>query len=85
MHDAPKRMNADLQGTKHGMNIHVPLEVGKVKTVVTIVLEENGKVHVAGPLNEPSLMDGMLKRAKHIVDQYQAQRLVKPVQGVVGL
>jgi hypothetical protein len=85
MHDAPQRLNADLNGTQHGTNIHVPIEVGKMRTVITIILEESGKVHVAGPLNEPSLMDSLLKRARAVVDQYQSTRLVQPVNGVVGL
>ncbi len=85
MHDTPTRLNADLQGAEHGTNIHIPIEVGKIKTIVSIILEDSGKVHVAGPLNEPSLMDGMLKRARAVLDQYQQTRLVKPVNGVVGL
>lgn len=85
MTDGPSRLNADLHGTPHGMNIHVPLQVEKVRTVISIILEENGKVHVAGPLNEPGLMDRLLKQARHLVDQYQQTRLVQPVNGVVGL
>lgn len=79
----PSRINADVQQARHGTNIHIPVETGKIQTVVTIILEENGAVKVAGPLNKPSLMVGLLTRARAIVDQYQRTRLVQPVNGVV--
>lgn len=80
----PGRINADVQQARQGTNIHLPIETGTIRTVVAIILEADGAVKVAGPLNEPSLMVGLLTRARAVVDQYQRTRLVQPVNGVVG-
>lgn len=81
--EQPKRINADVQAARQGTNIHMPIAVGAVQTVVVVLLEANGTVRVAGPLNDPSLMTGLLKRAQAMVDQHQQTKLVQPVNGVL--
>lgn len=78
-----KRVNADLKAAKHGTEIHIPVQTGAIKTVVVVILEESGKVHVSGPLNEPTVMAGLLNRARAVLEQYQQTRLVQPANGVI--
>lgn len=80
------RISADIQGNKRDdmTVIELPLKVGKIKTVVTIVLEESGKVHVAAPMNEPTLTMSLLNRARKVVEEHQSPRLVQPVNGILG-
>lgn len=80
------RISADVKGADRGdlTVIELPLKLGKIKTVVAIVMEESGAVHVAGPMNEPHLMASLLNRARKVVDDHQRSRLVQPVNGVLG-
>lgn len=82
-----RRISADIKPNvrKDCMMIEVPLRPGAVKTVVTIVLGEDGRVHVAGPMNEPHLMKSLLDRARVMLEQHQATKLVQPVQSLPGL
>lgn len=81
-----RRINADvIERKKDGrVTIEVPMKPGAIKTVVTVVLGEDGRVHVAGPVHEPELMRRLLKQAMQVNEEYQRTRLVQPIQGVVG-
>ncbi len=81
-----RRISADIHSnTRDDMTvIELPLKVGKIKTVVTIVMEESGKVHVAAPMNEPHLTMSLLNRARKVVEDHQANRLIQPVNGILG-
>lgn len=82
-----KRISADIQSNKRKdcTIIEVPIRPGAVKTVVTIILGEDGRVHVAGPMNEPHLMKSLLDRARAMLHQHQETKLIQPVQALPGL
>ncbi len=82
-----KRMSADIKasGNQDGMVIEVPIRPGGVQTVVCLVLGEDGRLHVAGPMNEPNLMHSMLQRADALLHQYHQSQLVQPVAAIPGL
>ncbi len=81
------RISTDLRSNarKDGMTIEVPLNPGAVKTVVVLVLGEDGRVHVSGPMNEPSVMTTLLRTAQAMLEEYQSRKLIQVVNGVVGL
>ena len=82
-----RRISTDLKSNqrKDGMTIELPLRPGAVKTVVAIILGEDGRIHVSGPMNEPHLMKSMLKRAEAMLHEYQSTKLVQVANSVLGL
>lgn len=82
-----RRISADIRSNQRTdcMVIEVPLRPGAVKTVVTIVLADDGRVHVAGPMQDPHLMKALLDRARAMLERHQETKLVQPVRALPGL
>lgn len=82
-----QRISADVHSNarKDGMVIELPIRPGGIKTVVVLVLGDDGRLHVSGPLTEPNLMASILKRAEKLLRQYHRTALVQPVMAMPGM
>lgn len=82
-----RRISADVHANprQDGMVIELPIRLGGVKTVVCLVLGDDGRLHISGPMNEPRLMYTLLQRAKAMLDEYQSTKLIQVANSVVGM
>lgn len=82
MSDLPNRFSIDPKPNKRkdGLTIEIPIQPGGVKTILTLVLGEDGRIHMAGPLNDLPVAKRLLEHGMRMVKNYEASRLVQPAQ-----